>query len=113
MDNEDKISSENISLPAIEENENQLSLKSRRRFTRNALAGGAVLLTLGNRSAWGGGPAVGACVSQNTYVSIAAGYVASQTTVHSDEIAEFKDYFDANGPRNLVDLSDGSVCVPE
>lgn len=32
----------------------QLQDPNRRRFSRNALAGGAVLLSLGNRSAWGG-----------------------------------------------------------
>jgi len=29
---------------------------TRRRFSRNAVIGGAVLLSLGNRSAWGGSP---------------------------------------------------------
>ncbi len=112
MDNDDKTNSEKLSLPVTEGDENQPSLQSRRRFARNALAGSAVLLTLGNRSAWGTDPAV--CVSANTYVSIAAGYVASQTTVHSTEIAEFKDYFDAtSGAGPFVDLPDGRVCKPD
>ncbi len=40
---------------------------SRRRFTRNALAGGAVMLSLGNRAAWG--QMVDDCLSEPTWNS--------------------------------------------
>jgi len=40
---------------------------SRRRFSRGAIAGGAVLLSLGNRAAWGGGTThVAGCMSLAT-----------------------------------------------
>ncbi len=45
----------------------KLADQSRRRFSRGALAGGAVLLSLGNRAAWGGGsPTVVDCMSVMT-----------------------------------------------
>ena len=55
--------------------ETALGGASRRRFTRNAVAGSAVILSLGNRAAWGGNPANGIgnnCISHNTMVSYAA-----------------------------------------
>ncbi|MCR9105117.1 MAG: hypothetical protein NXI15_07500 [Gammaproteobacteria bacterium] len=39
---------------------------NRRHFSKAALAGGAVLLSLGNRAAWGGGGQVAGCMSVMT-----------------------------------------------
>jgi len=39
---------------------------TRRRFSRSALAGSAVLLSLGNRAAWGGGTQIAGCMSVMT-----------------------------------------------
>jgi hypothetical protein len=44
----------------------QLDNANRRRFSRNALVGSAVLLSLGNRSAWGGGGRSMGCMSLAT-----------------------------------------------
>ena len=46
------------------ETDGEVKNLNRRRFSRNALAGSAVLLSLGNRSAWGG-QTMG-CMSVNT-----------------------------------------------
>jgi hypothetical protein len=42
------------------------STSNRRRFTRNAIAGSAVLLSLGNRPAWGQDPTLAGCMSVMT-----------------------------------------------
>ena len=60
---------------------------SRRKFTRNALVGSAVLLTLGNRSAWGA-DVVKACISTNVLVSYANGQ-ASAVARHEQEFQEY------------------------
>ena len=58
-------------------------IPSRRQFSRAALAGSAVLLSLGNRAAWGGGSQTIGCMSvatlnsfnpvTNTFISAPAG----------------------------------------
>ena len=49
---------------------------SRRRFTRNALVGGSVVLSLGNRSAWGQIGAPEGCLSVNHFASFDTGIVS-------------------------------------
>ena len=49
------------------------AVASRRRFTRQAIMGGAVLFSLGNRPAWGQDLPVG-CISVATWASVAAGF---------------------------------------
>lgn len=50
---------------------------SRRKFTRNALVGSAVLLTLGNRSAWGASSNTLMCISTNMLVSYENGMASA------------------------------------
>lgn len=61
---------------------------SRRKFTRNALLGGAVLLTLSNRSAWGV-PKDVMCISTNVLMSFENG--ASALT--DDQINEINNFY--------------------
>ena len=46
---------------------------TRRRFTRNALGGSAVVFSLGNRAAWGGTATIDQCLSAPTWESWAPG----------------------------------------
>ena len=76
----------------------------RRRFSRSALAGSAVLLSLGNRAAWGGGQTVG-CMSvatlnsfdpnTNHFVSAPAG-----RPEHNEDLA--KDIHRISSPPNYL-----------
>ena len=69
---------------------------SRRRFTRNAVLGGAVLLSLGNRAAWGyTGNHVGECMSGPTLASF---------TLNGNQFASFNPAHDAELAQDIVDL---------
>lgn len=70
--------------------------QSRRRFTRSAAVGSAVLLTLGNRAAWGtfnhGGGHNKLCISQRTWDSYTAGTASIAPHAHFEEAREFEAY---------------------
>lgn len=61
---------------------------SRRKFTRNALVGSAVLLTLSNRSAWGA--TATACIS----TSLLTSYAQASRPLNPDQQAEIDRYYD-------------------
>ncbi len=73
---------------------------SRRKFTRNALVGSAVLLTLSNRSAWG----ATACIS----TSLLTSYAQAQASrpLNPDQQVEFdrysENYFENRSDEYLV-----------
>ena len=72
---------------------------SRRKFTRNALLGSAVLLTLGNRSALGAGGLDVVCVSTNSLVSYANGAASGFTL---EQINTFDDFINpASDPKRI------------
>ena len=69
---------------------------NRRRFTRNAIVGSAVMLTLGNRAAWGdgtGGDAPVQCVSTPTLLSYRAfgeNFSSAHPQAMQDDIKDFE-----------------------
>jgi hypothetical protein len=63
---------------------------SRRKFTRNALVGSAVLLTLSNRSAWGAKVVV--CASANLLLSYNTGQPSAMTLDQLEEINNYEHY---------------------
>ena len=72
---------------------------SRRKFTRNALVGGAVLLTLSNRSAWGA--TITTCISTNLLVSYANGQASALN--NSDQQLEINNYYNNyNGEKEYI-----------
>lgn len=80
---------------------------SRRKFTRSALIGGAVLLTLSNRSAWGA--TASACISTNLLVSYANGQAsAPNNTQQQSEIDKYYENFDKIKGEEYLDGSD--IC---
>ncbi len=92
--------------------------QSRRHFTRSAVVGGAVLLTLGNRGAWGAAgtakPANRLCVSQNSWESfIAPGFQisAAATEGHYDEVLEFAEYVEATGEEPKLIPGQAEYCI--
>jgi hypothetical protein len=69
---------------------------ARRRFTRNALVGSAVIVSLGNRAAWGyTGNNVGACMSGPTLASFAT---------NGNTFASFNPNHDETVAQDIVDL---------
>ncbi len=92
--------------------------QSRRQFTRSAVVGSAVLLTLGNRGAWG---AAGAsrgnnklCISQQTWDSFTApGFQmsAAATDGHYDEALEFAAYVESTGEVPKLKPGQGEYCI--
>ncbi len=91
--------------------------ESRRRFTRSTVVGGAVLLTLGNRAAWGaaGGKASGqVCISQNTWESfVAPGFQmsAAATEGHYDEAVQFAEYVETSGQVPKLKSKQDKYCI--
>ena len=81
---------------------------SRRKFTRNALVGSAVLLTLSNRSAWG--TKVLVCASANLLVSYGAGRPSTLnlTTEQQKEIDDYELYYN-DRKNDPVDIQ-GDMC---
>lgn len=92
------------------------SSASRRRFTRNAVVGSAVLFSLGNRAAWGEATNTGVCLSAGVTSSLAAyeaGGVASLAAGSEAEIARYNERLRAL-PGNFENVeADGSTCVYE
>lgn len=80
---------------------------SRRKFTRNALVGSAVLLTLGNRSAWGASSNTLMCLSTNLLVSYENGMASALNgTQQETDIENFittRDNFDSKDSNSSVD----------
>lgn len=64
------------------------STLSRRKFTRNALLGSAVLLTLSNKAAWAEAPSL-LCVSTNSLVSYTTGQASQMPMEKIDELENF------------------------
>ena len=62
---------------------------SRRKFTRNALVGSAVLLTLSNRSAWGA--TATACIS----TSLLTSFTQASRPLNPDQQIEIDRYYDS------------------
>lgn len=58
---------------------------TRRRFARNAVVGGAVFLSLGNRSAWGVDDIDGTCMSTSILNSFTGAGFASMGPGHTDQ----------------------------
>jgi hypothetical protein len=88
MDNDHQISSDK---PGGETTNSGETTATRRKFNRNAAVGSAVLLTLGNRVAWGTEQVVTEkeCVSAATFASLGN---ASVGAAHASEIADFKNF---------------------
>lgn len=82
---------------------------SRRRFTRNTVVGSAVLLSLGNRTAWGARNNDGTCLS----ASLLASFVAAGNTLGSFAPRQLNE--DAmkivNAPEKKRYTSGKDVCV--
>ncbi|WP_157976442.1 hypothetical protein [Parahaliea mediterranea] len=93
--------------------------QSRRRFTRSAAIGGAVVLTLGNRVAWGGGDRHGdggkkVCVSQHvwdSYVNGDGSASSAPTDEQRREVEKFKKYLEKSDRPYELDASKGEYCV--
>ena len=102
----DKLNSQKTSDPQIADNcgdsENMVTEGhdvSRRKFTRNVLVGSAVLLTLGNRAAWG---ASSACISPNVWASYTEGGtpLASFNPEQQADIIEYESHLSQAQPGN-------------
>lgn len=85
--------------------------QSRRDFARRAAVGGAVLLTLGNRAAWGAKKEK-ICISQEGWESYVSGnFQLSEAAVdgHYDEVLKFADYVESSGKKPK--LENGEYCI--
>ena len=88
---------------------------SRRRFTRNAVLGSAVVFTLGNRTAWGGNSGQGnngVCISINTFNSMMNyenGVRASMSPTTADAIKAYQE--ELKRPNRVAVQADGQSCV--
>ena len=96
-----------------------VSSASRRKFTRGAVIGGAVVFSLGNRAAWSvpgndqGGGNDPVCLSAATVASMAAynnGQRASMSPTTADAIDKYNLEMQKGG-RTVVEGPDGSSCV--
>ncbi|TXS89662.1 hypothetical protein [Parahaliea aestuarii] len=93
--------------------------QSRRRFTRSAAIGGAVVLTLGSRVAWGGGDHHGdggkkVCVSQHvwdSYVNGGGSGSSAPTDDQLEEVRKFKKYLKKSGGSYELNDHKGKYCV--
>ena len=87
---------------------------SRRRFTRGAVLGGAVVLSLGNRAAWSQASPV--CLSANTLASAAnyaTGVHASMSPTNQADIIEYRQRAAAGGvPYDDPDNVGGKCVLP-
>ena len=91
---------------------------TRRRFARQAIVGSTVLLSLGNRTAWGADWVTENCISQNTWLSYAPGVGFASVNpgqVSKLTIAEDIDNgVSADRPKPPgLDIPPGYVCRPE
>jgi len=101
---------------AAEERSQGKSGQSRRQFARSAAVGSAVMLTLGNRAAWGqGGPSDKVCVSQATFASYTEpGFIVSasaneQRRADYDEVEAFQQFAERTGQTPQVEGD--KMCV--
>ena len=88
---------------------------SRRRFTRGAVLGGAVVLSLGNRAAWSTEVAP-VCLSANTLASAAnyaTGTHASMNPVNQAKIVEYRRLEAMPEYTTVSDGNGGSCVVPK
>ena len=124
----DKINSHNTDgdISPSEENDNKSQVKSRRKFIGAAATGGAVLLTLGSRSAWGtgirrsiwskkdeGGKKKGfdkICVSAAVYESWRNGDPSS-VAHHKEEVAKFDKYWNSSKYKQFTKDNGRKYCV--
>lgn len=91
--------------------------QSRRQFSRSAAVGGAVLLTLGNRAAWGGGGHYGkdrdgdkTCISKAAWNSLQhASYAPSDK--QKEEARQFQEYAQKTHQFPEESRDGQSVCV--
>ncbi len=84
---------------------------SRRKFTRGAVLGGAVVLSLGNRAAWST-EVTPVCLSANTLASAVnyrAGLGASMSPVTQGQIDEYDRLVQAGG--EMTPDGQGGSCV--
>ena len=89
---------------------------SRRKFTRNALVGSAVLLTLGNRAAWG--DPLNVSISANLWASYVNGGQninnASYSPEQKSDILQFESCLEDYNPGHGYDLEvDPHICYPK
>jgi hypothetical protein len=91
--------------------EQDQSVQSRRKFTRGATLGGAVLLTLGNRSAWSQEEML--CVSTQNWNSFSRGGVslAPSTDAMQAELQRFEDQVFDNGGTDSTFISGDQTCT--
>lgn len=89
------------------------NIEARRRFIRASAVGGAVLLTLHNRAAWGG-QTDKICVSENVWESYMAG-AASALERHGDkeEIQKFQEALNSDAYKKPAVPGDanGEICL--
>lgn len=78
------------------------SVQSRRKFTRGAALGGAVLLTLGNRAAWSQTDML--CVSTQNWTSFTRGNMslAPSTEDMAAELGDFDNLVQSNGGEDFT-----------
>jgi hypothetical protein len=109
-----------------EENDKELQVKSRRKFIGAAATGGAVLLTLGSRSAWGtyygsGGSSWGKkdskkkgfekiCISAAVYESWRNGDPSS-VAHHKKEVEKFSKYWRSDKYKRFTKDQGRKYCV--
>lgn len=101
----------NISAEADASQESTVAGSNRRRFTRNAVVGSAVLFSLGNRAAWGADPT---CLSA-TFLASFSNVAFSASPVGSDryldELKAETILAPGNDGERYTD-EDGNTCVP-
>ncbi|MDX2463104.1 MAG: twin-arginine translocation signal domain-containing protein [Porticoccus sp.] len=109
-----------------EANDKELQVKSRRKFMGTAATGGAVLLTLGSRSAWGtyygsGGSSWSKkdskdksfekiCISAAVYESWRNGDPSS-VAHHKKEVEEFSEYWRSDKYKRFTQDQGRKYCV--
>jgi hypothetical protein len=77
---------------AVTGSEGAVANASRRRFTRGAVIGGAVVLSLGNRAAWSD-PVQSVCISDATWLSYVGDenrFMASASATRVDQVKDFE-----------------------
>ena len=100
---QEMISSDEVLVPKDSEGKGT----SRRKFTRNALVGSAVLLTLSNRGAWGA--TITTCISTNLLVSYTNGQ-ASSVANNPDQQRIIDDYFNNHTDEKIYINEGGDTC---
>ena len=111
----DKDTKQSIEEPTMEVDDTPAaqSSASRRRFTRSAVIGGAVVLSLGNRAAWSGND--GVCLSGQTMASAAAYQAGNRASMSPTTARAIDAYYREAGKPNRVKGpnpdSEGGSCV--